>query len=65
VTTVAECSSVDEALLMRSLLDDCGIVSFVPEELSVTFRGLVGGIHVQVAEEDAEEARKILAQPRT
>lgn len=62
MTTVAECSSVDEALLLRSLLEDCGIRSYVPEELTVTYLGQAGGIHLQVAEEDLEEAKKILAK---
>jgi hypothetical protein len=53
---------VDEALLLRSLLEDCGIRSYVPEELTVTYLGQAGGIHLQVAEEDLEEAKKILAK---
>jgi len=61
VTTVAECSTTDEAMLLRSLLADCGIAAFVPDELTVTYRGLVGpGIRVQVADEDAETARSII-----
>jgi len=57
---VAECSSVDEALVLRSLLEDCGIRAYVPDELTVTYRGQPGGIRVQVADEDAEEAAKVL-----
>ncbi len=64
MTTVVECSSVDEALLLRSLLDDCGIASFVPDELSVTYRGQTGGIRLQVAEEDLEEAKRILEEAK-
>jgi hypothetical protein len=61
MTTVAECSSTDEAMLLRSLLADCGIAAFVPDELTVTYRGLVGpGVRVQVADEDAETARSII-----
>ena len=61
MTTVAECSTTDEAMLLRSLLADCGIAAFVPDELTVTYRGLVGpGIRVQVADEDAETARSII-----
>ena len=60
--TVATCSSLDEALLLRSLLADSGIESFVPEELTVTFRGQVGGFSVQVADADAEGATKVLAE---
>jgi hypothetical protein len=61
MTTVAECSSTDEAMVLRSLLADCGIAAFVPDELTVTYRGMVSpGIRVQVADEDAETARSIL-----
>ena len=63
--TVAECSSVDEAMVVRSLLADCGIEAFVPEELSVQYRGIPGGVHVQVAEEDEEEARRILSDAKS
>jgi hypothetical protein len=62
VKTVAECSSVDEALLLRSLLEDSGIHASVPDELTVTFRGQTGGIRVQVDDEDAETAAGILAE---
>lgn len=59
--TIAECSSVDEALLLRSMLEDCGVRSYIPDELTVTFRGQAGGVRLQVEESDAEEAAKILA----
>ena len=62
--TVADCSSLDEANLLRSLLSDSGIDSFVPDELTVTFRGQVGGFRLQVAEEDAQEAERVLAEAR-
>jgi hypothetical protein len=58
---VADCSSVDEALVLRSLLEDCGIKAYVPDELTVTYRGQAGGIRLQVADEDAEAAERILA----
>ena len=60
MTNVAECSSVDEALVLRSLLEDCGIQAYVPDELTVTYRGQPGGFRLQVADEDAEAAKKIL-----
>jgi Putative prokaryotic signal transducing protein len=63
--TVAECTSVDEALVLRSLLEDCGIRSYVPDELSVTYRGQPGGFRLQVADEDAEAAKKILEGSKT
>jgi hypothetical protein len=61
VTTVAECSSVDEALMLRSLLEDSGIRAYVPDELSVPFRGQLGGARLQVEDEDSATARGILA----
>jgi hypothetical protein len=61
MTTVAECSSMDEASLLRSLLEGCGVRSFVPDELTVTFRGQAGGVRLQVEDEDAENALRILA----
>ena len=62
--TVAECSSVDEALMLRSLLEDSGIRAFVPDELTVTFRGQAGGVRLQVEDEDSETALKIIAEAR-
>ncbi|HXN35219.1 MAG TPA: DUF2007 domain-containing protein [Opitutaceae bacterium] len=62
--TVAECSSVDEALLLRSLLEDCGVRSSVPDELTVPFRGQAGGVRLQVADEDAETAARIISSAK-
>ncbi len=61
MTTVAECASVDEAGVVRSLLADCGVAAFIPDERTVAYPPVVGSIRVQVADEDAESARKILA----
>jgi len=61
MTTVAECASVEEAEVLRSLLEDCGVTAYLPDELAVTYRGVVGSIRLQVAEEDADSARRILA----
>lgn len=61
MTTVAECSSTEEVMVLRSLLADCGIAGFVADEMSVTYRGLAGsGVRVQVADEDAGTARSII-----
>ena len=65
MTTVAECSSVDEALMLRSLLEDSGVRAFVPDELTVTFRGQLGSVRLQVEDEDTETARGIIASART
>lgn len=65
MVTVAQCSSVDEALLLQSLLQGSGIPSFVPDELTAQtappymFAG--GGVRLQVAEENAETALALLA----
>jgi hypothetical protein len=62
VRTVADCSSLDEAMLLRSLLEDSGIHATVPEELTVTYLGQTGGFRLQVNDEDAETAAGIIAQ---
>jgi len=61
MTTIAACASVEEAEVLRSLLADCGVTAYLPDELAVTYRGVVGSIRVQVADEDAESARRIIA----
>jgi thiamine monophosphate synthase len=58
--TVATCASVDEALMLRSLLEGSGIKAYVPDELTVTYRGQAAGVRLQVEDEDAETAKKIL-----
>jgi thiamine monophosphate synthase len=61
MTTVAECATIEQAEVLRSLLADSGVAAFLPDELTVQYRGNLGGIRVQVPDEDAETARKILA----
>lgn len=66
MTTVAHCASVDEALLLKSLLAGSDIAAFVPDELTAQnappylFAG--AGVRVQVEDEDAEDAFALLAQ---
>jgi hypothetical protein len=62
MVTVAECSSFEQAELLRSLLSSCGISGYIPEELSVTYRGVLDSFRVQVAEADAEAARAVLTE---
>ena len=63
--TVAECSSVDEALFLKSMLAGSGITAYVPDEMMaqnaphVLYAGT--GVRVQVAEEDAEIALALIA----
>jgi hypothetical protein len=59
--TVAECPTSDEARLVQSLLASFGLSAYLPDELSVAYPPIVSGVRVQVADEDAESARSILA----
>jgi hypothetical protein len=60
--TVATCSNPAEAMLLKSLLEANDIEAFVPDELTAQsaphYSG--SGIHLQVADEDAETAKRIL-----
>ena len=51
MVTVAEYSNVDQALLLKSMLEGNGITAFAPH---VLYAGT--GVRVQVAEEDVENA---------
>jgi hypothetical protein len=67
MTTIARCLNIDQALLIRSILEGCGTKAYVPDELTaqtdpVIFLGSMNSIRVQVADEDATVARAILAQ---
>jgi hypothetical protein len=67
MTTVARCFTIDQALLIRSVLDGCGVPAFVPDEITaqtdpVIFMGSMNSIRVQVGDEDATAARAILQQ---
>jgi len=63
--TVAHCSSIDEALVLKSVLEGNGIAAYVPDELTAQtappylFAG--SGVRVQVAEEVAETALALIA----
>ena len=64
MTTVATCSNPAEAMLLKSLLEANDITTYVPEELTSqaapNFSG--SGIRVQVDDEHAETAKRILDQ---
>jgi hypothetical protein len=62
MTTVTTCSNPAEAMLLKSLLEANGITAYVPDELTAqtapNFSG--GGLHLQVDDEHAITARKII-----
>ena len=64
MTTVTTCSNPAEAMLLKSLLEANGIPAFVPDELSAqTAPNFAGsGLHLQVADEHAETAQKVLQE---
>ena len=67
MTTVARCLTIDQALLLRSVLEGSGLQAFVPDEVTaqtdpVIFMGSMNSIRVQVNDEDATQARSVLAQ---
>jgi hypothetical protein len=66
MVTVAECPTVDEALMLKSVLAGSGIIAFVPDELTAQtappYLFASGtGVRVQVAEEDAETALALIS----
>lgn len=63
--TVATCNSIDEALLLRSVLEGSGIAATVPDELTGQTAppylfATPSRVRLQVAEADAARAREIL-----
>lgn len=64
MTTVTTCSNLAEAQLLKALLDDAGLPAFLPDELTANSAPQLtfgAGIRVQVEDEDAAEARNVLA----
>ena len=65
--TVATCSNPAEAMLLKSLLEANDIEAYVPDELTAQsaphFSG--SGIRVQVEEQHAEAAKRILDEAET
>jgi hypothetical protein len=64
MTTVATCSNPAEAMLLKSLLEANNVPAYSPDELTSQaaphFSG--SGIRVQVDDENAAEAQRILAE---
>jgi hypothetical protein len=64
MTTLVTCSNIAEAQLLKSLLDDSGIRAYLPEELTANAAPqflFSSGIRLQVEDEDADEARRVIA----
>lgn len=66
MVTVATCNNPAHVQLVKSVLNDAGIDVFVPDENTAQTAPYlifaIGGIRVQVPEENAEAARAIIAQ---
>jgi hypothetical protein len=64
LATVGQFLNMSDALLTKGVLESAGIDSFLRNENTarLSWSNLVGGIMVQVAEEDLEQARAILAE---
>ena len=66
MTTIANFSVLIQAQLLRAALEGSGITAYIPDELTVQSSGnvyalAIGGIRVQVDDEDADAARSVLA----
>ena len=63
--TVAACSELAEAQLIRSVLEGHGIEAVIPNEqtaeIAPPYLWGSGGVKVQVADEDEKTARTVLA----
>jgi hypothetical protein len=62
MTTLRTCSELEEAELIKSVLAGSGVTAFLPDESSVLWSNALGGIRVQVADEDVERANDVLKQ---
>lgn len=67
MTTVLRCLTIYQALVVRSLLEGCGIKAYAPDELTaqtdpVIFRGSMNSVRVQVNNADLAEAQAVLAR---
>ena len=68
MTTLVTCSNIAEAQLLKSLLDDSGIKAFLPEEMTANAAPqflFASGVRLQVEDEDAAEARRVIASAET
>lgn len=63
--TIRRCDSIEQATMLKTLLEGNGIDAFIPDEVSAglaTFLFNTGqsGVRVQVADEDADAAEEVL-----
>ena len=63
--TIATCNKPEQAHLVRMRLEAGGIPAFLLDENVTQMESgfFTGGVRVQVADEDVEAARKLLATP--
>jgi hypothetical protein len=65
--TIRQYREQTEALIAQSVLDSAGIYSFLMDENTIrvnwAYSDVLGGIRLQVAQEDARAAEEILSQP--
>ena len=66
MVTIANYFDVNQALGMKMLLEAAGIPSFIPDEVSAGIAPYLftanGGVRLQVTEENAEEASRIIRE---
>ena len=69
MTTVADCYDIQDAQRLQMALDAANIPSFIPDEFTAQnapwqFVGSSSGVRLQVADEHAAEARRIIEEAR-
>jgi hypothetical protein len=62
MVTLRTCSDLAEAEVLKSLLEGSGVTAFLPDEDSVLWENALGGIRLQVAEEDVDRANDVIQQ---
>lgn len=68
MVTIANCYNLDEAQGLKMLLEGAGIPSFIPDETSSSVAPhhflTTSGVRLQVLEEHAEEARRLIEREK-
>ena len=64
--TIGSFSKAEDAHLMRMRLEAGGVQAFIQDEnmaqMAWTYSNAIGGVRVQIAEEDVEDAKEILRE---